>query len=777
MKNTNRFSHRSRSIAIASILIAASSAAHDVNDATSMRSRIDHSRVLYDTPGDGRIWARGASYKASFGADGATYFPFLGSRAPRNYPHMLSPDRVSVGGAALAIERGRAATRDGDHVAIDRGAFVESYELAPESIEQSFVFASLPAAREGDDLVVHIPVASDLAASETEGGIAFSSELGRVTYGRATAIDANGRRATVATTLADGSIELRLDASFVATAALPLVIDPLVSTIFFPDPNQVDDTNADVCSETNSGAWLVVWQEAFSASDSDVYCEYRSSTGALIASATIDFSTTSWTHARCAEVSSAFTFLVVADSGPSNGKSVSGRTVAPIAGNLTLSAQFSISGFVFGQEFSADVGGDPYLGSAPSYFCVVCERDTALISSDNISVYLVSPDTTVVTNVVISNGGNASDSRPSISKSDDTSAWLVAWQRSDVAGSHIDAAHVAWNGVLFDGPFQVTSGAATNELNPCASSPIRGTSVGMIAYERTPQNDIYVSTVNGTTVLAELDLSVAANPQTASVHEIEPSVDCDGQRFVVAYSEPIVNGTSPYNVFASQLYVSGAEIDVAEPHVLLHQFGLAERRPRVASKRTLSGLSHRSFVAYDFEQNPTDHDIAGALFDAGEGGTSSAFCGNATGQAISCPCGLNGTLGRGCPNSANSSGALLTVSGSLSTLDDTTTLVASGMPANASCIFLQGTATSGGVLFGDGVRCTAGTLIRLGVKTSSQGVASFPQSGDPTMSTKGSVPPAGGMRAYQAWYRDNNLGFCTSATFNISSGVIIHWAP
>jgi hypothetical protein len=63
------------------------------------------------------------------------------------------------------------------------------------------------------------------------------------------------------------------------------------------------------------------------------------------------------------------------------------------------------------------------------------------------------------------------------------------------------------------------------------------------------------------------------------------------------------------------------------------------------------------------------------------------------------------------------------------------------------------------------------------VKTSSQGVATFPQAGDPTISAKGLVPIGGGMRAYQAWYRDNNLGFCTTATFNISSGVIIQWAP
>jgi hypothetical protein len=353
----------------------------------------------------------------------------------------------------------------------------------------------------------------------------------------------------------------------------------------------------------------------------------------------------------------------------------------------------------------------------------------------------------------------------------------VAWERATQTDAHIYAAHVSWNGILSDGPFQVTNTPSQFDSHPCASSPVRGTDLGMIAYERFPQNDIYVSTIDGTSVLAELDLSVAANGQTASIHEIEPSVDCDGQRFVVAYSEPVVNGTSPYTVFASQLYVSGSQIDVAEPHVLLHQFGLSERRSRVASRRTLTGVTHRSFVAYDFEQNATDHDIAGALFDSGEGGSADPFCAPGLGQLLSCPCGLNGTLGNGCPNSANGSGAHLLASGNYSTLDDNVVLIASGMPANASCIFLQGSATNSGVLFGDGVRCAAGTLIRLAVKHASSGQVSYPTSGDLSISVRGNVPHAGGMRAYQVWYRDNNLNYCTSATFNITSGMIVHWAP
>lgn len=41
----------------------------------------DRSRVEYDAPGDGSVWARGADYKVGFSAQGTAYAPFLGSNA------------------------------------------------------------------------------------------------------------------------------------------------------------------------------------------------------------------------------------------------------------------------------------------------------------------------------------------------------------------------------------------------------------------------------------------------------------------------------------------------------------------------------------------------------------------------------------------------------------------------------------------------------------------------------------------------------------------------
>jgi hypothetical protein len=94
-------------------------------------------------------------------------------------------------------------------------------------------------------------------------------------------------------------------------------------------------------------------------------------------------------------------------------------------------------------------------------------------------------------------------------------------------------------------------------------------------------------------------------------------------------------------------------------------------------------------------------------------------------------------------------------------------------------LFFQGTATSGGgagTVFGDGLRCAAGTVLRLGTRQASFGTASLGGPGDARVSALGAVPAGGGLRHYQAWYR-NAAAYCTASTFNLSNGVSINWRP
>lgn len=154
-----------------------------------------------------------------------------------------------------------------------------------------------------------------------------------------------------------------------------------------------------------------------------------------------------------------------------------------------------------------------------------------------------------------------------------------------------------------------------------------------------------------------------------------------------------------------------------------------------------------------------------------------AVCGGDGSTGQSCPCGNSGASGHGCANSVNPLGAELEATGTPSVASDTLVLRGSGMPANATCLYFQGTslvAAGAGASFGDGLRCAGGTVIRLGTKTNALGASQYPAAGDASVSVRGLVPPAGGTRVYQAWYR-NAAAFCTSSTFNVTNGVSVNW--
>ncbi len=155
--------------------------------------------------------------------------------------------------------------------------------------------------------------------------------------------------------------------------------------------------------------------------------------------------------------------------------------------------------------------------------------------------------------------------------------------------------------------------------------------------------------------------------------------------------------------------------------------------------------------------------------------TTSACTGDATGAP--CPCGNTGTSGRGCENSASTGGALLRGSGIPQVSNDFFELRVEGMPASTTCLFYQGTSvTTPAAPFGDGLRCVAGTVIRLATKVASGGAARYPTSSEVDISVRGQIPLAGGTRHYQAWYR-NAAPFCTASTFNLSNGISVDWRP
>ena len=153
-------------------------------------------------------------------------------------------------------------------------------------------------------------------------------------------------------------------------------------------------------------------------------------------------------------------------------------------------------------------------------------------------------------------------------------------------------------------------------------------------------------------------------------------------------------------------------------------------------------------------------------------GTS--FCAG-DGSVTSCPCGNPGAPGHGCANSSDASGALLSATGSASLANDDLVLRASSSVASAPGLFFQGTnqvAGGQGVVFGDGLRCVGGSIVRL--EPVFANAAGSADSGI-SIATKGAVS-AGQTRRYQWWYRDPTGSLCGSG-FNLSNAVEITWAP
>jgi hypothetical protein len=139
-----------------------------------------------------------------------------------------------------------------------------------------------------------------------------------------------------------------------------------------------------------------------------------------------------------------------------------------------------------------------------------------------------------------------------------------------------------------------------------------------------------------------------------------------------------------------------------------------------------------------------------------------------------CPCAPSNA---GCPNSQNPQGADLVSVGNPSLTADTFGLVAFGMTASTSCLFFQGSAvTYSGASFGDGRRCVAGVVRRLGTKHASGGSAGYPGTTDPPLHVIGQIAQAGTFAAYQVWYRDS-AAYCTPEAFNLTSALSTVWKP
>lgn len=726
--------------------------------------------IHYDELGDGSLWVRGHDYKARFDRHGFAFTPCLGSHAPRNFPVACQLVEVSVGGVALPLADDSAPARMGGTVVRERGALTETYTIQAGAIEQSFVLSRELAA---GDVLIRLAVETELEPAASARGLRFANAWGGVDCRDAVVIDSAGRRLEIELARGGSSIELRVPASFLEQAAWPVTIDPLWST-FSIDTTALDDFAPDVSHDASVDTWIACYEEVFSASDHDVYEEHLDLSGNLISGGYIDSTSADWRHPRVANNNFANQYLIVAAVGdPAGGaRVIKGRTVN--GGSSVYSPVFQISGVEAGDKLDPDVGGDA-ANVSPSYYCVVWSR-VAGANDRDVHARLVKTDGTLLGagTILLDNSAGTLDTVPDISKSDGappfvTQEWNVVWQRRFAVGDEdIYGAQVHWNGVITTPTFAIDT-SSNDDTNPTVTPLLEepaGTRDYLVVWERdfTTDHDIVGRAFNAATMLDYINLSVAEGVYY-TFDQREPAADSDGESFVIAYTQDTAPDHDP---LAATLQLVGTDLVLGEGVEWLTNANSEQRDPQVACSRSSGGERARCLIVYESDDG-TDGDIQGSLYDLVP---YAEFCDPASPGVIDCPCGNFGSAGHGCASSSVVSGARLSATGLSS--PESIVLHGSFMPANSTCIYLQGSALTN-VIFGDGVRCAGGTLIRLYTKINVAGASHCPEAGDPSVSSRGMVTPGSGdRRFYQVYYRDP-AAFCGSATFNASQAVQIVW--
>ena len=302
----------------------------------------------------------------------------------------------------------------------------------------------------------------------------------------------------------------------------------------------------------------------------------------------------------------------------------------------------------------------------------------------------------------------------------------------------------------------------------------------LVAVDGNGVYDVFVrDRIAGTTVLA----SVSSAGAQANARSDRCSISADG-RFVAFQSSAsnLVAGDANgvYDVFVRDLVGGATE---------LASLSTAGSQGTGGSGEPWISADGRRIAFYSSASNLVtgDTNAAGDVFVRDREATGfTSICDPGIGGVIACPCSNPPSGGgRGCDNSSTTGGAALAASGIAYLSTDSLVFTTSGEKPTATSILLQGTAASGsGIVYGQGVRCVAGSFRRLFTKAASGGSITAPDfaAGDPAVSSqsaaKGDVIQAGASRWYLVYYRDPLVsGGCpATSTFNATQSGRVTWS-
>ncbi|MCP5024129.1 MAG: hypothetical protein GY930_20470 [bacterium] len=741
--------------------------------------------MLYDQQ-NGVQWAMGADYKASASSTGFSYMPFLGSEAPKTYEFKLRLSSATLGGEAIALDKGAVVERRGDRMTLDRGPIDVFYDLSTTSVEQSF---ELEAFGVDAELVLDIAVDSELPLQEGAQGILYAGDLGGVTYSHAVVVDGAGQRLELPISASQDNLRLVVPASYMRNSVAPVVVDPIIATYQVHAGSSRNLRYPDVAYDLSSNTFAYVHQSEWSATDFDIYIEtYGGNSHVLVDLQTVDFTGEDTRHPNVTNDNTSNQFLVASRRLNTDGRwDIIGRMmdatdISQKSAIFDIATASGASGSAGGWENNDyDVGGK---SQGASLFKVVWERHFFSANYTNIRTNTVTPTSPFVVGytpavsgyLALTTGASNDDRRVKISESSgeaDLAEWRVVFIRNDVgtgdqslytalyaddntqtlAPTVFSNINTSWTVVSLD----VTDGTTAID-GPAAGTPVYMAAMHAIG----PVNnaDIWLYGLQGGSDFQLSHLTLSEH-QNLGMRPRYPAVATTNSRFAVAYTEfDIINGG--YTCYSSS-------VDLSDDF----HFAVTDRRSVVADVgSSWDGVGPGAASRYS-GGNYTSRYVGAAatVVDAG------VYTQQA---AVVFPSQASTAGYQYCNGTANSTGdyGFIYLAGTHETTGGKT-LYASTMPQNQFGYFLVGHGGTGTITppGSNGLLCIFGAPFgryNLGIEIQFTGATgTFDLGINPTAirSNAGNVVGMSGETYnFQAWYRENggfsNFTNAVSLTFN-----------
>jgi len=604
--------------------------------------------VFVDDAAAGEIHVRGERYKLHLGADGATFQPLFGPKAPRDFPLHFQLAGLQLGEQAVPLAAPAPWRRHDHRFGCERGPVTEWWQVRPGAAQQYF---TIPRPAAAGAMTLRIEVQGDLQVDGDGPGVHFRAPgLGAVHYSDAVVVDARGRQLALPVQVEAFGLSITVPASFTAACAWPIVVDPLLTTIAV-DTTISDVQDARVACDPASGNWLVVAEEHLSATDVDIVCHRydNSAVPQLLGTVFADASLSRSNNPDVGIVASTQQF-VVAWHDATGGRfqwRVVGATSAALGNTLAIS-----------QGIGADLANRPRIGSASAgdrFLLVMFRRNSS--GTDVLANWLRTTGTNFGSLflgplLAPSQGTMAPGDVSTLAQA--TDKWVVVWRECTSSGCATQLVRMqAISAAAVAGTLQAEP-TVTLATGSFADEPaIAGSSGSLLAVWRQAglgSSDIFGVPISNSGGLF-LPQGAAQNlttqePGAVIVREQRvPAVSHDGVRFVYGYLED--DGTDILQPHAATVFVNGSSIAWHEGHLPLSAVPGRTCHTLDLAHGAGATLGHH-WAVWQQDSLAFTGDVRGAVIDARKDGPTSVLTQTGCGLPSEATIGITGTpaLGR-----------------------------------------------------------------------------------------------------------------------------------